>query len=71
MLLLGKPEVDYHFLPAVAQISWILKDANNIEIDYEHFGQPFLLNVNEVLVKVRNLKYRYLPDNTLFPSPSL
>lgn len=68
ILLLGKPESDYHLLPAVAQVSWILKDANNIEIDYEHFGPPFLLNVNEVLVKVRNLKYRYLPDNTLFPT---
>lgn len=68
MLLLGRPEVDYHLLPAVAQISWILKDATNIEIDYEHFGSPFLLNVNEVLAKVRNLKYRYLPDNTLFPT---
>lgn len=68
ILLLGKPESDYHLLPAVAQISWILKDINNIEIDYEHFGPPFLLNVNEVLAKVRNLKYRYLPDNTLFPT---
>lgn len=68
ILLLGKAESDYHLLPAVAQISWILKDATNIEIDYEHFGPPFILNVNEVLAKVRNLKYRYLPDNTLFPT---
>lgn len=68
ILLLGKPEADYHLAPAVAQISWVLKDAANIEVDYEHFGPPFLLSVNEVLLKVRNLKYRYLPNNTLFPT---
>lgn len=68
LLLLGKPESDFHLSPAVAQISWILKDADNIEVDYEHFGPPFLMNVNEVLLKVRNLKYRYLPNNTLFPT---
>lgn len=68
ILLLGKSEADYHLAPAVAQISWILKDTANIEVDYEHFGPPFLLSVNEVLLKVRNLKYRYLPNNTLFPT---
>lgn len=68
ILLLGKPESDHHLLPAVARISWILKDDDNIEVDYEHFGPPFLLNVNEVLLKIRNLKYRYLPNNTLFPT---
>lgn len=50
------------------QNGWILKDANNIEIDYEHFGPLFIINVSEVLTKVRNLKYRYLADNTLFPT---
>jgi len=67
ILLLGKEEADSHISPYVARISWILKDDDNIEKDYEHFGAPFLLNADSVLSKIRNLKYRYLPNNTLFP----
>ncbi len=67
ILLLGKPEAEHYLTPAHAEISWVLKDENNIEKDYEHFGPPFIRNADEVLAKIRNLKYRYLPDNTLFP----
>jgi len=68
LLLLGKPESQHFILPAVSQITWILKDKDNIELDYEHFSIPFLLNTDTVLQKIRNLNYRYLPDNTLFPT---
>ena len=67
ILLLGKQESQQFLLPCFAQISWILKDKDNIELDYEHFAIPFLLNTDAVLQKIRNLNYRYLPDNTLFP----
>lgn len=67
ILLLGKPESDHFINPAQAKISWILKDKDNIEKDYEHFGCPFILIVNEVKKKIRNLKYRYIKDDTLFP----
>jgi len=45
----------------------MLKDENNKEKDYEHFDPPFLLNVDRVYAKVRNLKYRHMPSGTLFP----
>lgn len=67
ILLLGKEESVRFITPSVAKISWILKDEHNIERDYEHFGPPFLLNTNAIFSKIRNLKYRYMPDNTLFP----
>lgn len=67
ILLLGRNESDHFISPAVAKISWILKDDKNIEKDYEHFGPPFILNTDAVLSKIRNLKYRYLPEHTLFP----
>jgi len=60
-------ESDHFISPSVAKISWILKNHDNIEIDYEHLGPPFLLNVDNLFSRVRNLKYRYLPDATLFP----
>jgi ATP-dependent DNA helicase RecG len=67
ILLLGKPESDHFISPAQAKISWILRDKDNIEKDYAHFGCPFILAVNEVNKKIRNLKYRYIKDGSLFP----
>jgi ATP-dependent DNA helicase RecG len=67
IILLGKPESAALLSPAVARISWFLKDENNREKDYEHFDPPFLLNVDRVFSKVRNLKYRHMPSGTLFP----
>lgn len=67
ILLLGKPESDHFISPFTAKISWILRDEKNTDKDYEHFGTPFILNADLALAKIRNLKYRYLPDNTLFP----
>jgi len=67
IILLGRPEAEHFISPGVAKMSWILKTDQNIEKDYEHFGPPFLINVEILLKKIRNLKYRYLPNNTLFP----
>ncbi|MDP2060618.1 MAG: putative DNA binding domain-containing protein [Flavobacteriaceae bacterium] len=67
ILLLGKPESEHYISPATAKISWILKDKDNIEKDYEHFTCPLLLEIENVKAKIRNLKYRYIKDGTLFP----
>jgi predicted HTH transcriptional regulator len=68
LILLGKDEFSYLLQPAVPQITWILKDEHNTGIDYHHFGLPFILEVGNVLNKIRNLNYRYLPYGTLFPN---
>lgn len=62
IILLGKPESEHFLSPSIAKMSWILKDENNIEKDYEHFGPPFILNTDRLFKKIRNLKYRYMPD---------
>jgi len=67
LLLLGRDETTTLLAPAVARISWILKNDRNEEKDYEHFGPPFLLNVDRVLARIRNLTVRELPSGTLFP----
>lgn len=67
ILLLGKPESSHFLNPASATITWILKDQDGLEKDYEHFNCPLLLTVDEVFKKIRNLKYRYMKDGTLFP----
>lgn len=67
LLLVGLPESAGLLSPAVAKMSWILKDDANRELDYEHFGPPFLLNAGKLAARVRNLTLRTLPSGTLFP----
>jgi ATP-dependent DNA helicase RecG len=67
LLLLGKDEAEHLLLPADLKIRWLLKDHQGNDRDYALFGMPLLLAVNKVYAKIRNLKYRYLPDGTLFP----
>jgi len=67
LLLLGRGEATALLTPAVARVSWILKDADNQELDYEHFGPPFLLAGDRLMKRLRNLTVRALPSGTLFP----
>lgn len=67
ILLLGKSESEHFINPASSTITWILKDSDNLEKDYEHFTCPLLLNIESIYGKIRNLKYRYIKDDTLFP----
>src|SRR5581483_4345047 len=67
IILLGKLE-SVHFLGAThPQLTWILKEKDGMERDYKHFEPPFLLAVDGVLGKVRNLTCRVLPWGSLFP----
>ncbi len=67
VLLLGRSEAATLLSPAVAKVSWILKDAGNHELDYAHIGPPFLLAGDQLLQRLRNLTVRALPSGTLFP----
>lgn len=67
LILLGKPEAAHFLSPSVAQVSWILRDKDGIELDYGHFNPPFILEVDHLLRKIRNLNLRVMPDGTLFP----
>lgn len=67
MLLLGKNEDDYLMDGYMPRMTWRLFDEKNA-IDYEHFGIPFITNVEKLKSKVRNLRYRYIINNSLFPN---
>lgn len=67
IILLGKDESEQFIGPAEAKIRWLLKDARGNDKDYLILGCPLLLTVDKVYAKIRNLKYRYLKDGTLFP----
>lgn len=70
LILLGKDEAE-HFLGSFVKIRWNLKTVDNQDKDFEIFSIPFILTVDEVFAKIRNLKYRYLRDGTLFPDEVL
>lgn len=67
ILLLGKESSLVKLHPAVAQITWTLQNKEDEVVDYEHFSIPFILTVDNVLAKIRNLTMRELPGGTLFP----
>ena len=67
LILLGKGGSTHLLSPAVAHITWVLKDEKGMEKDYEHFGPPLILSVDRVFSKIRNLTYRYMPNASLFP----
>ena len=67
IILLGKTESTQFLLPNIAQMTWILKDGDGLEVDYKHFFPPFLISVDKLLSQIRNITFRYMPDNTLFP----
>ena len=62
LILLGKTESAHLLSPAVAQITWKL---DTEEKAYEHFEMPLFLAVNKILAKIRNVKYKFFPDNQL------
>jgi ATP-dependent DNA helicase RecG len=68
VILLGRNEAEHFLTPAVARITWVLKDAAGVEKDYRHFGPPLILAVDQVFARVRNLTFRYLPNASLFPT---
>lgn len=67
IILLGKEESEHFINPAEVKIRWLLKDANGYDKDYAIFSCPMILAVDKVYGKIRNLKYRYIKDGTLFP----
>jgi ATP-dependent DNA helicase RecG len=67
MVMLGKSELDY-LLDTAPRIMWRLYDTKGDTLDYEEFTIPFIQVVDKVYKKLRNLIYRYMPDqSTLFP----
>jgi len=68
IILLGKPESEHFLSPSLAKITWILKDATGNETAYEHFSTPFILNTDKVFAKIRNLTFRYMSNQSLFPN---
>lgn len=68
MVLLGREEDTdlFEFPPA---IMWRLYDDRGNLTDHELFNVPFVLAIDKVYNKIRNLTYRYMPSQmSLFPT---
>ncbi|MBQ7433824.1 MAG: putative DNA binding domain-containing protein [Lachnospiraceae bacterium] len=67
MLLLGNSEYDNLFESAPSMM-WRLIASDGTVKDYEIFGIPFLTVTEKIFTRVRNLTYRYMPNQlSLFP----
>ncbi len=68
IILLGKPQSVHFLSPSVAQITWKL---DTEEKAYEHFEIPLFTSVNDVLKRIRNVKYKFFPNNQLIATEVL
>lgn len=67
MLLLGSADHDDLF-PNTPSLMWRLIDADGAIKDYEIFTIPFITVTEKLFAKIRNLTYRYMPNQlSLFP----
>lgn len=68
LLLLGDEYSKNFFDGFIPRITWTLYNQDGSVKTYEHFDTPFLLAVDEVFKRIRNVKYRYIAgQQTLFP----
>ena len=68
MLLLGNEDYDYLF-QSVPEASWRIYDSKNDVNDYEIFKIPYITLSERLFGKIRNITYRYMPNQlTLFPT---
>ncbi|MBM6908117.1 putative DNA binding domain-containing protein [Collinsella intestinalis] len=69
LVLLGRPESTVFLGGAAPRITWTLYASDGRVETYEHFDPPFILQVDKVLAKIRNERYRYFDSQvTLFPT---
>jgi ATP-dependent DNA helicase RecG len=68
LILLGKDEAEHFLNPAEVKIRWKLIDNSGADVDYDIFNIPMILSVEKVFSKIRNIKYRYMQEGTIFPT---
>lgn len=69
LVLLGRSESTAFLSGAAPRITWTLYASDERVEAYEHFDPPFILQVDKVLEKIRNERYRYFDSQvTLFPT---
>lgn len=67
MLLLGRSDYDY-LISRPPTLMWRLYGSQGEVKDYEIFTIPFINVIDKIFSKIRNLTYRYIPNQfTLFP----
>ena len=68
MVLLGNSDYDY-LMDTLPRIMWRLYGSGGVDKDYAELTIPFITVVDKVYEKIRNLTYRYMPNQmTLFPT---
>lgn len=69
LVLLGRPESVVFLGGIEPRITWTLYKSDGTTMAYEHFSPPFIMQVDCVLAKIRNEKYRFFDrEDTLFPT---
>lgn len=67
LLLLGRAESAHKLTPADARIFWSRKAGDGQTEAHEHFGPPYLLNVDALFARLRNDTITLLRPDSLIP----
>jgi len=67
LILLGEEESEHFLNPSEIKIRWKLLDGTGESLGYEIIHMPLILGVEQLFSRIRILKYRYIPDGSLFP----
>ncbi len=67
IILLGRAEAEHMVPESNLKMRWILRDSEKTTIDNDFFTIPFIKAIDDVCLKIRNVKYEYFRPGTLFP----
>jgi ATP-dependent DNA helicase RecG len=67
LLLVGRAESAHFLSPADPSVLWVRKRADESNADFQTFGPPLVLGVDTLLAKIRNDRFQFLRDGSLFP----
>ncbi|MDR3210565.1 MAG: hypothetical protein LBU79_01460 [Planctomycetota bacterium] len=67
LLLLGREEAARWLSPVSPKIRWLLREQDNSTSEYAIHGLPFLKSMGDVLGVLKNPKFSYVPQNSIYP----
>lgn len=67
LLLLGKAESAHFLSPVDATIFWVRKRDDGTNADFYPFTPPYVVSVDELFTRVKNDRYQFMREGTLFP----
>lgn len=67
VVLFGKPDLEYSIPNVALNLRWILRDDDRNTVDGEIYTIPFIIAIDEICSRIRNVKYNFYPEKANIP----